>query len=216
MSVREQVALKELPALLLAQGLNNLHAIRSVEELVYTGVVFRSNASVCRTNELYWLHEEAHQKGSDWTDKTAAIWSKIEATEMSLRDFVFRRYETEWTDQTTEIIKAVIGKDDWEKIQRNYEAASKKYPLSDKTELRIVDLMYIGQLLMLIVYRKAWHLFQPDFKDKQYLANIFASITPVRNDRAHFNPVPEKELLRCYIACDDLSVLIDRAEKRTT
>jgi hypothetical protein len=204
--------LKELPKLLTALGLNNFHVSRSVDELVYTGVALRVEDSVVINNELYWLYEQAHRKGFDWSDKTGAVWAKIEVTERSLRNLVSRRYQRKWGDHATAMMESVLGDTSWQKIEQNYDASTKRYPLSETAELQIIDVMYIGQFLTLITANKAWHLFEDVFKNKQSLINIFGAIVPVRNDQAHFNSVPEKELLRCYIACDDLSVLIDRAE----
>ena len=38
---------------------------------------------------------------------------------------------------------------------------------------------------------------------------------PVRNDRARFTSVPEKEADRCRIACDDLVAIAERALEAT-
>ena len=71
--------------------------------------------------------------------------------------------------------------------------------------------MYLGQLGKLIQSNQAWELFKDLFGDKKRFAGMLEGIYPVRNDIAHFAEVPEKELLRCKLACDDILVMIGQA-----
>ena len=56
----------------------------------------------------------------------------------------------------------------------------------------------------------AWELFRDMFRDKRQLEDLVKAVTPVRNDRAHFRIVPERELDRCRLACEDLTAMVTR------
>ena len=73
-----------------------------------------------------------------------------------------------------------------------------------------MDCMYLGHLGTLIEHNSAWVLFKDLFRDKRQFQDILKAITPVRNRRAHFVEVPEKELERCRINCDDLLVIVEQ------
>lgn len=64
--------------------------------------------------------------------------------------------------------------------------------------------------MQLIAAAPAWELFREMFRDKRQLEDLVKAVTPVRNDRAHFRMVPERELDRCRLACEDLIVLVAR------
>ena len=48
------------------------------------------------------------------------------------------------------------------------------------------------------------------FRDKRELEDLIRAIVPVRNDAAHYRSVPRRELERCRLAIDDLTILISR------
>ena len=68
----------------------------------------------------------------------------------------------------------------------------------------MLNYVYLGQLSQLMVVREAWDMFSNLFRDKRELEDMIADIMPVRNDSAHFRTVPERELLRCKLRCEDL------------
>lgn len=211
LGAKRRLLIEKLPSFLASRELNNFHAMRSIEELLYTGVALRESNELIACNVLYWLHEDSHRKGIDWNDSASSVWPKLEETERALREVIVQQYKREWNDKAFEVMRTILGEDNWSKINSNYESSLGRYPLSEtQRRVEIVDAMYMGQFRALIVSNKSWHLFKPVFKEKVTVENMFSAIVPVRNDQAHFNAVPEKELLRCFIACDDLAVLIKR------
>src|SRR3546814_11132566 len=91
-----------------------------------------------------------------------------------------------------------VLKNDWAKLESTKARSDKYYPYAnDKSQREIVECMYLGQLVSLILSQRAWPLFQHLFRDKRHLQDMLSAISPVRNDRAHFEAVPAKDLLRC-------------------
>ena len=136
------------------------------------------------------------------------VWQNIEETELALRRLVEHRYVDTWPRDLTARVRQSIGDESWRKIQDNVKKSLKKYPYSkDKVQKGIIHHLYLGQLMILMVETSGWPLFQHLFRDKRQLQDLMSAIMPVRNDRAHFAQVPQKELDRCRIACDDLLVI---------
>lgn len=75
-------------------------------------------------------------------------------------------------------------------------------------EADLLDYFYLGQLVTTLLSNELWVDVKPLFKEKDRLQQMVAAISRVRNDRAHFRAVPEKELQRCALACDDLLAII--------
>ena len=90
---------------------------------------------------------------------------------------------------------------------------SEAYPLSPEHvgSSDYLEYLYMGDLGRLVTASETWDQFSPIFKRrKDLLEGKLQQILPVRNDRAHFRPVPENELLRCKLACSDLRALIGK------
>lgn len=140
-------------------------------------------------------------------------WELIETVELRLRSVVRARFEAKWKGDADAKLKKALGDDAWSKIEQNL--AKGQYRLSPATDggrAEILDFCYLGQLTNLMMWGEAWDLFRVPFKDKRELQDLAGDIIPVRNDRAHFRPVPPKELQRCKLACDDLLVHLERLE----
>jgi hypothetical protein len=74
---------------------------------------------------------------------------------------------------------------------------------------------YLGQLGDLMISNASWHLFQTLFRDKRELQDMLSDIMPVRNDFAHFRTVPDRELDRCRIRCEDLLAILAKVDAAT-
>ena len=72
----------------------------------------------------------------------------------------------------------------------------------------ILNFAYVGQLKVLMFDGAVWPTFRTNFRDKRQFEEMIADIIPVRNDQAHFRTVPERELQRCRLRCEDLLVLV--------
>ena len=74
----------------------------------------------------------------------------------------------------------------------------------------ILDFAYLGQLCELMKSRQSWALFKDMFRDVREFEDKVKDILPVRNDSAHFRRVPERELMRCKLSCEDLIAIISK------
>ncbi len=86
----------------------------------------------------------------------------------------------------------------------------------ESRETPILDCLYLGQLGQLMLSNESWHLFKHLFRDKRELQDLLGAVSPVRNDCAHFRNVPDKELSRCAVACDDILAIVARAPIEST
>ena len=147
------------------------------------------------------------------TSDEHAVWRRVEDVELRLRKLVADRYAQKWGAGVTDRIRRMLGDEAWATIEKNREKHQKQYPLSPGApSVDALAYAYLGQLSQLMLANDAWDMFRAHFKDKRQLEDIVKSITPVRNDRAHFRQVPVRELQRCQIACDDLLALVQDAE----
>ena len=123
-----------------------------------------------------------------------------------------RSLRRSWGKDADRTIEGVLGSDAWEKIIENRNKHSKSYPLSGQPSgaSEILHYTYLGQLGILMMWKKSWCLFQGLFRDLREFQDILRDITPVRNDSAHFRSVPEQELDRCRVRCVDLLAILER------
>ena len=75
---------------------------------------------------------------------------------------------------------------------------------------------HLGQLGQMMMWNKAWDLFEHLFRDKREFEDMIRDILPVRNDTAHFRAVPEQELDRCRFRCTDLVTILERNQQVTS
>jgi hypothetical protein len=207
-----QLSKKDLATLLDEAGRDRFAADRVWNELQYVGIATAHGGKLTKLNDLFWNYHSIYQPTYRASDTEREVWSLIEETETTLRSLVFSRYESEWPGRTLEKMQEILGAE-WAKIQEIKRKSDSAYRFSADHRRDLMDCMYIGQVANLILSRKAWHLFSGVFRDKRELEDWLRGIQPVRNDRAHFAPVPEKELLRCRVACDDLLVVIQNASQ---
>jgi hypothetical protein len=136
-------------------------------------------------------------------------WALIEELELGLRSLVRSRAEAKWAAAAESRIMKLLSEQEQADIERNKAKHLAGYPLSQaRPETHLLDYFYLGQLITLLLSNDLWVDVKPLFKEKDQLQRTVASISKVRNDRAHFRAVPEKELQRCVLACDDLLTVI--------
>lgn len=141
-------------------------------------------------------------------DETRA-WSLIEELELTLRQTIRKAYETRFgLDADTRMARQFTA-DEMAAIERNRARHLAAYPLSpDRQSSELLDYLYLGQLVQLLISDDVWPDFKPILKDKEHVHQTIGPISRVRNDRAHFRAVPEKELQRCVLAADDLLTIL--------
>lgn len=202
--------------LLATRNLDRFMADRAFEELSFTGVGHRTEELIDTSCVVFWDYISQFGQGTE-VGVEQGVWALIEATELELRQLVFNAYIGAWPGTWSEEMKGVLGKEAWDQLLERERRRETKYPMSESlTDSKLIDFTYIGQLQSLMLSRKSWHLFSRAFRDKRQAEDMFGCITPVRNDRAHFNHVPGKEIERCRIACDDLLRILEQLKHRPT
>lgn len=205
-------SLGDIAQCLSTSNLNQFSASRVADELCFTGIARVVDKRLSRVNDIFWSYFSSSAIAQSNEGSMNATWRLIEETELTLRNLVFQAYITAFPQDALVKMKKVLGDSTWEKILAIQEKSGKQYKLSRQSDNRdIMSCMYFGDLQALIISNIAWASFKHFFRDKRELEDIIKAIAPVRNDRAHFSVVPEKELERCRIACDDLIILFERA-----
>ena len=191
-------------------GIDPFSARKAVDELEFTGICCYDGEYLYKCNRVYWdVCGELLACKVD--ESNPEVWSLIEKTEITLRELIKKKFEEKWALNGRNKIQEILGADHWKKINNNLSKSKFSYPLSkNKEQKSIFECLYFGHLIALMVGKLSWPLFSHLFRDKRQLEDLFASISPVRNDHAHFAKVPQKELDRCRIACDDLLVICER------
>ncbi len=146
----------------------------------------------------------ASDSASFGTASETAVWSAIEAVELGLRDLVRKGFVAKWGAQAEEHVVDAFSEKEQAGLTDRRSRHLRAFPLAGgPVEQDSLGYLYLGDLVRLI-HGPAWDQFKPVFGEKAVLDGLLRNISPVRNDRAHFRPVPEKELQRCAIACDDI------------
>ena len=138
-------------------------------------------------------------------------WTLIEELELQLRRLVRAKAEAKWGPATDARIRKLLSEKEQTDLDSHKAKHLAAYPLSPgHSEADILDYFYLGQLVSVLLSNDLWGEVKPLFKEKDLLQRRIGAISKVRNDRAHFRPVPEKELQRCVLECDDLLTLLRR------
>lgn len=203
--------LSHIPQLLNNSGLDVFQARRAAQELVFTGIVTRSQDMIALSNAIYTAFAKSYLVNDEPNpDSEASVWALIENTELSLRRLIRYSYNKKWGTSADKKMEQVLGQEEWKSIISHQEHSLDAYRFSPQEPGDILDYTYLGQLGKMIMWSGSWDLFRHLFKDKRELTEMLAEITPVRNDKAHFRPVPSRELDRCRIRCDDLLQLVEK------
>lgn len=210
----QQVGLqrRDVAQLLEDGGRDRFGAERMWHELQYVGVCQEDGEGrLAKCNVLFWrYYREFEPGGLVGTADEGRVWDLIKETEVALRSLVYGKYAEKWPGREVVMMKRVLGKE-WEKIEKTWQQAKDAYPLSPGHERSLMECMYLGQLGKLMESNQAWELFRGLCGEKREFARMLKDIYPVRNDIAHFVTVPPKELQRCWIACDDVLVMVKQA-----
>ena len=200
---------REVAQLLADGGRDRFGAERTWHELQYVGVCeVDGKGGLRKCNALFWRYYREFEPGDVvGTADENRVWDLIKETEIALRSLVYTKYRQKWPGREAVMMKRVLGKE-WEKVEKVREQARGAYPMSPGHERALMDCMYLGQLGALVESNQAWEMFRRVFGDKQEFGRRLRDIYPVRNDIAHFAPMPTKELQRCGIACDDIVVMV--------
>jgi hypothetical protein len=212
-SARGRMTLKEIALVLTERKFESFAADRVAEELIFTGAAIDDRAShLVKANRFFWDYADKYGQQENGTHDERTVWNLIEEAEVGLRALIFDSYEKQWPGVALQRMEAHLGADAWKKICELKARSATQYRRSPGYQGRDeMSCMYFGQLVTLMVHKNAWPMFQGLFRDKRELEDLGANISPVRNDRAHFSKVPKKELDRCRIACDDVTVALTRA-----
>jgi hypothetical protein len=205
------VSVREVPSYLQQHGIDRFRSDRACEELQFVGIANRNLDVLSLSGDIYASYSKLFMLADAPTDEEQSAWSLIEDTEIALRQIVRKKYEEKWGTSIDDRVEKVVGPADWLKIQETRARGAKPYRYSEPViSDPLLDFMYLGQLVQLIVSREAWVLFRHLFRDKRQLEDIVADISPVRNDHAHFRRVPPRELVRCRLRCEDFLYLLEQ------
>ncbi|MCC5619612.1 hypothetical protein LC605_32115 [Nostoc sp. CHAB 5836] len=207
----KSITVPQLADRLAKRNLNKYLARRVFDEYEYTGIGLRVGDELIACNSLFWDYAQVFKVEDVRASDAETVWSLIERTELALRQLVLQRLNTRFGQTTDDRMRKVLGDKSWEQIVATQEKSKHQYRYARESSQRdLMSCMYLGQLGMLMTNGATWDLFKNSFRDKRELEDKLACIMPVRNDRAHFTPVPSKELDRCRIACDDLLTIAER------
>ncbi|MBN1345362.1 MAG: hypothetical protein JXQ73_21900 [Phycisphaerae bacterium] len=182
---------------------------RACEELQFTGVAVMDKGVLTRVNEIYWEYVLDICERESGSSEERCVWAMIEEVERSLRMLVTGVYERLWPGESERRMRRTLSKDDIVKADKIRDEAPSRYRFSPMTDApSFVECLYLGQLTSLMVANHAWGSFRSAFRDKRQLEDLVTGISLVRNDLAHFRKVPDKELMRCRICCDDLGAIV--------
>jgi hypothetical protein len=210
LSGSQRIGRGDAARLLESRGLAAVGVDRAFKELVYTGVARSIGDELVAVNRCFWSYMDRFPVLPAGEVASQTVWKLIERSELMLREHVKGQYVRQWPSRWQAVMQEHLGEEAWRKILQTHEASLKNYPYVAAEPPDIIACLYLGQLRTLIEHWKAWPLFSKLFKDKRHAQDLFADITPVRNDQAHFKPVPEKELRRCQLACEDILFIVDR------
>ena len=210
---------RELGQILVDAGRDRFGADRVWQELQYVGVCAEDgHGRLTKCAELFWRYF-AEFDSPRGTGSTASepellpgeieVRNRMDKTETTLRELVWRRYNEKWPGRGERMMERVLGRE-WKKVEVRHERKRSAYRFS-RREVTVMESMYLGELQNLILSNQAWELFLDVFGDRATVETKIREIVPVRNDFAHPAPIPRKELLRCWIACDDMLAMIRQA-----
>lgn len=201
----------DIASLLLRLKMDPFKSDRAREELQFTGIANEHEGRIEATNRLYSDFVKVSAVIPPGTDDELLVWSMIREAEVSLRRLVKEKYADRWGDGSDDKMSQALGRVAWDRILDNLKQSGYQYDRGVQTRDDIMQFTYLGQLGQLMLWGPAWDMFKILFKERRELEEMLRDITPVRNDVAHFRHVPNKELVRCRISCDDILAVIEAA-----
>jgi hypothetical protein len=208
---KTQIDIAETARCLQQAGRMPYRADRAWEELQFTGIATRRGDTLFLSNKLYATTAKRYTVNAQGTDEEQVTWGLIEQVEVSLRRRIRAHFTRRWSAGADHKIADALGNQAWSKIEENRTKAASAYRYSPPAASgEVLDFAYLGQLGILITWKQSWDMFAPMFRDKRELEDMIREIGVVRTERAHFRTVPQRELARCKLRCQDLLAVLDR------
>jgi hypothetical protein len=193
-----------------SNGFEPYRSTRASEELQFTGIATIEGGDLVSTNLMYNAVARSYNVADRGTDSEEEVWALVGESETGLRRLIRAEFEKKWQTSADSKIKGILGEKAWARLVELRGKAEKSYRRTDRPVTEILDCAHLGQLGDLIKHNSSWALFQGMFRDKRELEDLLGGILPVRNDCAHFRKVPDNELLRCKLNCEDLLAIIEK------
>jgi hypothetical protein len=209
--INGHMTIEDVASCLRSSGLPPYRADRVSEELQFTGVAITDGDQLLSANSMY---VETARKyvvtEQDRAGREQEVWALIREAETGLRHLIRSEFSKKWPDSADAQIRAILGEQVWKGLDEKRAKNEKSYRHTARTLTEVLDCAYVGQLGELMISNRSWDLFRDLFRDKRELEDILRDMTPVRNDFAHFRFVPERELDRCRLRCEDLLAIISK------
>jgi len=144
------------------------------------------------------------------------VWRVIETVELQLRQFIAgilrQKVGEDWEQFLSKRHPELY--EQWTTIQGRHQRAFKRYGAVTQPSETILDYSFVGDLGTLVV--KDWEIYRHilDFgrssskENKRYWVEMIETITRVRNALAHHRFVPENELKRVEVFCNDIAAVL--------
>lgn len=150
--------------------------------------------------------------------KTAqnSVQDLIRKTEKQLRTLIEQKYRQQFGESWIQHVEAKHSKI-YASWLRNLQRDKAAFQLYTNYSTAILDYSRLEDLAELV--NAQWALFRDIFdfgydkRNKSVFTEKIRGITKVRNPLAHHRPVPENELLRAQVYCNDILLAIERAKQ---
>lgn len=204
------MTISEIAACLRASALAPYRADRVSDELQFTGIAIMEGDLLVSLNRIYVETARRYAIIESGTERDREVWDLIRDAEIGLRRLIRREFELKWPGSADAQMRTILGDQTWASLSGIRAKSEKSYGNTPRSLAEILDCAYLGQLGELIKSNSSWALFQYMFRDKRELEDLLKDVTPVRNDCAHFRTVPDREMDRCRLRCEDLLVIISK------
>jgi hypothetical protein len=204
----QSLTIGDMGTCLRTAGFAPYRADRVSEELQFTGVAVRDGDRLMTVNAMYKKTMQPFASSENGTASEQEVWTLIREVETTLRRVVRKEFQQKWPSAADAQIQAILGNEAWSRLLTTQEKNERSYRFTARPLPEILDCAYLGQLGELMKSNASWSLFSGMFRDKRELEDILRDVTSVRNDSAHFRTVPERELDRCRLRCEDLLAIV--------
>ena len=125
--------------------------------------------------------------------------------ELQLRKYIRERLAAKYGIGIEKRICMGLGAEESEAARGRRDASLRRFqPEREMSTPDLLDYVYIGDLLKLIV-GPDWALFRETFKlEKKRVDHACSAIAPARNELAHHRKLPDRDLMRVYVEASDL------------
>ena len=132
------------------------------------------------------------------------VESGLDLLEVRLRQLVRTTLDLRWGGRADDRVKDSIGKADFDKAVARRESSIRPYdPREAIGPQDILLFCYLGDLQKVICGHE-WEQFRRVFRDRKETESNFKIIVDARNNLKHNRTVPELELMRTWVAIQDL------------